>query len=197
METVSAIASDPRVARSKESVLQATRELLAERGVGDTTIEAISERSGVAKTTIYRHWEGKGAVVFDVIQEMQGQPPLPDTGTFKGDLTALAVALARGLSESGWSSLLPSLIDAAQRDEDLSKLHKEFAADRHRSLQRIVSRARDRGEIRDGVSDDDVLELIAGPLFYRRLMTEKTITSARARRIVDFIHRAIGLDNDV
>lgn len=186
-----AISVDPRITRSRSAVLAATRELLVERGVSETSIEAISERSGVAKTTIYRHWDGKGELVFDVIETLQGEMPLPDTGSFRGDLTALAVGLAHGLNDSVWSSLLPSLLDAAQRDEDLKTLHQGFAARRHDMLRQIVARARDRGEVRSEVTDDEVLELVAGPLFYRRLITEQPTSASRAMRIVELVARVL------
>ena len=58
---------DPRVIRSRTAVIAATLDLLAERGITATTIEAVAERSGVAKTTIYRQWDGQAALVLDAI----------------------------------------------------------------------------------------------------------------------------------
>lgn len=179
--------TDPRVARSRRTVLQAARELLVERGVAATTVEAISEQSGVAKTTIYRHWDGKGAIVIDVLDSLQGTLQLPDTGSFAGDLRAVAAGLASGLEDSVWSALLPSLIDAAERDMDLAERLDRFAADRHRVLKQIIERGRDRGEIRDDVGDEDVLELVAGPLFYRRLITRQGTPVSYASHIVDMV----------
>jgi AcrR family transcriptional regulator len=185
---------DRRIKRSKEAVLLAARSLLVERGVAATTIESIAERSGVAKTTIYRHWRGKGEIVLDLIQEMQGPLGLPDSGTLEGDLTALALGLARGLRDSEWSAILPSLIDAAERDPELASLHRRFSSDRHDALRRIVRRARSRGEIRGDVTDEDILELIAGPLFYRRLITGHRTTAARAKELVRLVTRVATLE---
>ncbi|HEX9238215.1 MAG TPA: helix-turn-helix domain-containing protein, partial [Xanthobacteraceae bacterium] len=47
---------DRRVSRSKQSVLAATFELLSEAGLAGVSVDAVAERSSVAKTTIYRHW---------------------------------------------------------------------------------------------------------------------------------------------
>lgn len=58
---------DPRVARSRTAVIAATLDLLAERGITATTIEAVAERSGVAKTTIYRQWDRQPELVLDAI----------------------------------------------------------------------------------------------------------------------------------
>ena len=47
--------SDVRVRHSKEVVMATTYELLSEGGLASVTVDAVARRSGVAKTTIYRH----------------------------------------------------------------------------------------------------------------------------------------------
>src|SRR5262245_19796260 len=60
--------SDPRAERSRQAILDATRELLAEgSGVGSLTVEAVAARSGVAKTTIYRRWRDKWELALDAV----------------------------------------------------------------------------------------------------------------------------------
>lgn len=66
---------DPRVARSRTAVIAATLDLLAERGITATTIEAVAERSGVAKTTIYRQWDRQPELVLDAIGTTVRTPP--------------------------------------------------------------------------------------------------------------------------
>ena len=66
---------DPRVIRSRTAVIAATLDLLAERGITATTIEAVAERSGVARTTIYRQWDGQPALVLDAIGTTLTIPP--------------------------------------------------------------------------------------------------------------------------
>ena len=57
---------DRRSEPSKQAILDATRELLAEEGgVRSLTIEAVAARSGVAKTTIYRRWRDKWELALD------------------------------------------------------------------------------------------------------------------------------------
>lgn len=114
---------------------------------------------------------------------------LPDSGTLEGDLNAVAVGLARGLSDSEWSAILPSFIDAAERDPELASLHRQFATNRHDVLSQILERARSRGAIRHDVSNEDILELIAGPLFYRRLITGEPISASKAKTLVRTIVR--------
>ncbi len=185
---------DPRVTRSKESILRATLDLLVENGVAATTIEAIADRSGVAKTTIYRHWASKPELVIDAFKSLTREGKVPDTGSLEGDLEALAVGLSRALASGRFASLLPSLIDAAQRDPEMSKLHDRFAADREMTVRHIVTRARSRGEIRDDVSDSDVVDLIAGPIFYRRLVAHDRLDARSAKRLAELISELVTPD---
>ena len=88
-------APDPRVLVSRERVLTATLDLLVEAGLGELTIDDISRRSGVAKTTIYRHWAGRSALVIDACSRLtDGQEAPPDTGSLDGDLRAVLTGIA-------------------------------------------------------------------------------------------------------
>ncbi|MFP4554901.1 MAG: TetR/AcrR family transcriptional regulator [Actinomycetota bacterium] len=187
-------AEDPRVARSKAAILEATLELLAENGVAATTIEAISDRSGVAKTTIYRHWPGKPELVIAAYESLTQAGKDPDTGSIAGDLEALAFGLTKALASGRFASLLPTLIDAAERDPEMSKLHHRFAADREAVVHRIVAKARSRGEIRDDLADGEVVDLIAGPIFYRRLVAHDRLDPSSAKRLAALVSEIVAPD---
>src|SRR6266481_1217839 len=85
---------DERVIRSKEAVLAATHELLFEAGLGGVTVDEVSRRSKVAKTTIYRHWSTRTALLLDACSKMGTKSEVPDTGSLKGDITVLAMDIA-------------------------------------------------------------------------------------------------------
>ena len=80
---------DPRVQRSRDAVLTTTFELLGESGVGGFTVDEVARRSGVAKTTIYRHWPSREALVIDACSRISDEQAVPDTGSLDGDLTAI------------------------------------------------------------------------------------------------------------
>lgn len=187
---------DPRVARSKEAILKATLDLLAENGVTATTIEAIAERSGVAKTTIYRHWAGKPELVIDAFASLTPPDKDPDTGSLRGDLEALIVGFSKALASGRFAALLPSLIDAAERDPEMSKLHHRFATDRETAVRRIVTRARARGEVREDLTDSEVVDLVAGPIFYRRLVANDRLDARSAKRLAELIVELAAPDRD-
>src|SRR5690349_22649216 len=109
---------DARVRRSRERVLAASFDLLSEGGVGGFSVDEVSRRSGVAKTTIYRHWPSREALVLEAAARISAQEPVPDTGTLEDDLTALLESLGAKLTSARWSSVVPSLVDVAERDAD-------------------------------------------------------------------------------
>src|ERR1700729_2931520 len=82
-----------RVRRSRSRVLTTAFELLSESGVGGFTVDEVSRRSGVAKTTIYRHWPSREALVIDAASRISAEQEVPDTGSLEADVTAILVNL--------------------------------------------------------------------------------------------------------
>lgn len=183
---------DRRVARSKAAVREATLALVAEVGIGETTVDAISERSGVAKTTIYRHWSGKPAIVLDALSSVLAPPPDPDTGSVRHDLVALLVGFVDGLSRGPLAPLLTSMMEAAERDPEVARLHRDEAATRHQVLRDAVVRGIDRGELPAGTDADAVVALVVGPVVYRRLVAGQQVDAEVAVAVVDQALRASG-----
>lgn len=177
--------ADPRVVRSRAAVLAATLELLAERGVAGTTIESVAERSGVARTTIYRQWPDQAGLVRAAFASTLAEPPAPATGTLRGDLDALVVGLCRAVATGPAAAIMPALIDAAERDAAFAELHQAEALARHRVVAAVVAGAVDRGELPAGVDPGLVLDLLAGPVFYRRWVTRGPLDEGFARAVVD------------
>src|SRR6476469_8901262 len=112
MDTATAAASDPRIERTRQVVLDAVLALLAESGYGAVTIEAVAARSGVAKSTIYRHWPGRLELINDAFHELKPTVPMPTEGTVRDRLIAFLEHVARSVGTSTWSACLPALLDA-------------------------------------------------------------------------------------
>lgn len=177
--------ADRRVARSKAAIMATTLKLLAERGVAATTIDAISERSGVAKTTIYRHWPSKPEVVVDAIGSVLDAPVDPDTGDLTGDLCALLHGLAEGLADEPLQGLMSSLMEAAAHDAELADLHRRHVACRHDVVRQALRRGIDRGELSPDVDFDEIVAQLAGPIFYQQMVAGGEVTQTFVQHVVD------------
>lgn len=185
-------AVDPRVVRSRETVLAAAVELLATHGVSGVTVEAISQRSGVAKTTIYRHWPESSQLVLDAIRGLAQPCATPDTGSLRDDLTEILLAMADNITTSALARVLPSLIDAADRDAAMADVQRVWVRERRSSLRQALQRAAQRGEIAEDIDVDVVAAMTGGALFYRRLVSHEPLDAAFVAGVVEGTLRTVG-----
>ena len=176
---------DERVRRSKKAVLTATFQLLSETGLSGVTIDAVSRRSRVAKTTIYRHWPSRTALVLDACSKLKPKSEAADTGSLKDDVTVLAINLASRLRSARWATVLPSIIDAAERDPELADLHSRMHAEMTTAFRAVVERAQQRGDLSRGRRLTEVVAMILGPLFYRRWFAREPLDEGFVKRVVE------------
>jgi AcrR family transcriptional regulator len=177
--------TDERVRRSRKAVLAATLQLLAEVGFSGVSVDEVSRRSGVAKTTIYRHWPSRSALLLDACSNLGAKPQAPDTGTLKGDLTALATSMAGRLRSDRWASILPSVIDAAERDPELAEVHTRLHAGFMEPLYVVIDRAKARGELSPDCDPSEIVASVVGPLYYRRWFSRQPLDETFAKSIVE------------
>jgi AcrR family transcriptional regulator len=169
-------APDPRVLVSRERVLTTTLDLLMETGLAALTIDDISRRSGVAKTTIYRHWPNRSAIVIDACSRMtDDQDAPPDTGSLDGDLRAILLNIADLLGTARWSSILPSIVDAAEHDPDFAGIHSRIQRGHAAPLRAALDRAALKGEIPPAADRNAIAAALLGPLYYRRWFSREQI----------------------
>jgi AcrR family transcriptional regulator len=188
-------ALDPRVLVSRERVLTTTLDLLMETGLGELTIDDISRRSGVAKTTIYRHWANRSALVIDACSRMtDSEEAPPETGSLDGDLRTILTNIAGLLDTARWSSIVPSIVDAAEHDPEFADIHSRIQHGHAAPLRAALDRAALSGEIPSTTDRDAIAAALLGPLFYRRWFSRQQIDA----EFVDLIVRSAvgGLHRD-
>jgi AcrR family transcriptional regulator len=168
-------------------VLDAGVELVAEGGVRAFSVDAVAARSGVAKTTIYRHWPTRRELLGDVFDSFEAGTPTPDTGSFRGDLRALLQALRQELAEADWARSLTAIVAEAEHDRDLADAHVRHVRQEMRAVHQVLQRARERGDIAPTVDLDLAAEHVVGALFFRRLVLHDTNTRREVDRVVDLL----------
>jgi AcrR family transcriptional regulator len=176
---------DPRVLVSRERVLTTTLDLLTEAGLDELTIDDISRRSGVAKTTIYRHWPNRSALVIDACSRMtDGEQAPPDTGSLEGDVRAILTNIAELLGTARWSSIVPSIVDVAEHDPAFADIHGRIQRGHAAPLRAALDRAAYRGEIPSTADRDAIPAALLGPLFYRRWFSREPIDTKFLEMII-------------
>jgi AcrR family transcriptional regulator len=177
-------APDERVRRSRAAVLDATTQLLFERGFAGATVDEISRRSGVAKTTIYRHWPTRTDLLRDACSTLGTPLDTPNTGSFQADATALTTNLVRVLRSAKWTSVLPSIIDAAERDPEIAAMYSKLQQGYSAPFETISQRALRTRELPDDTDAAMLIAALTGPLFYRRWFSREPLTDDFAEQIV-------------
>jgi AcrR family transcriptional regulator len=162
----------PRSEASHQAIIRATLELLLEVGYRSLTMEAVRDRAGVGKATIYRRWSSKEDLVRDAIVFLHQEFDTPDTGSLRGDYEALATAVRASASRGGAATLMPRLLGDAVNDPQLHAIFRvNLVEPRRAALRTVLERAVARGEIREGVDLELMIDLFAGPAVYRLLIT--------------------------
>src|SRR5258708_6987686 len=89
----------PRSEKTRRAILGAATELLLEPGGGAVSMDAVAERAGASKATIYRWWPSRESLALDALfEEWAAVPPPRDTGSLRGDLLSLLRPWVRLLS---------------------------------------------------------------------------------------------------
>ncbi|MPZ82820.1 MAG: TetR family transcriptional regulator [Actinophytocola sp.] len=172
-----------RTARTRAAVRDATLAELAAHGYAGLTVEAVAERSGVHRTTVYRRWGGVDGLIVDAL-DLAGtddwQPP--DTGTFAGDCGALAEEVRRSFADPVEGPSAAAVFEAAFRSPPAAEALRGFLADRHARSEVVVERAMTRGEVPAGTDAGAVVRAVVAPLYHRLFITREVLDAEAAAR---------------
>jgi len=156
---------DPRVARSRAKLLAAATEILVEAGPRALTVDAVAERSGVAKSTLYRHWPSRTALMVDVLRENMPQvDPLDPSIGFEPCLRGVMGALADAFSDPGWCRIMPSLFALKQQFPEVGELAEADQDEKTEMLADILAAGVAEGLIPPGLDPKAVISILVGPL---------------------------------
>jgi AcrR family transcriptional regulator len=174
----------PRSQQARRAVLDAARALVEQAGYRSATIEAIAARAGVAKTTIYRWWPDRAALLVDVLAEISAEVVPPAVGGDPMEALQTELRLIAGAGDALLGRLFSSLLAEAQEDLVVRAALVERLFDpRRRAMARVVREAQVSGVIRRDVPAPLVVEMLVGPLFVRMFVRHEPLTARFARRV--------------
>lgn len=180
--------------RKAQEIFDATLDLLAEKGYEGLTIEGVAQRSGVNKTTLYRWWPSKGALLgAALIGARQLELTPPDTGSLEGDLEALLGTMTALLTTRPASDIAVAALGAVTHSPELASHVKDFFADRIAREQAVFDRAVARGEIPADTDPTLLMDLLAGAAWVRVVLRRLPLeTDFVARTVRTVLHGACG-----
>ena len=179
----------PRDPRTRAAILAAARALLERGGLTAVTIEAIAQKAGVSRPTIYRYWSNAPAVAMAAFLEATGAPdagpaaPAHRYAALRAQLHAVADAFAAPTGRS-----VAAMVAAAQSETELAKAFRHEFITRNRDATRLLLERCIEDKLVAPPADMELaLDLIFGPLFYRLLMGHAPITRAFVDRLLDTV----------
>jgi AcrR family transcriptional regulator len=167
----------PRSEEARVSILGSTLKLLGENGFPDLTIEAVAERAGVGKATVYRWWPNKAALIADAFASSTTRKlHFPNAGSVHIDMSQQMCQLVK-IFRSKRGRIVSAILGAGQSDRDLTAAFRErFLKPRRQEAYATLRRGIRRGELRKHLDLDLVLDALYGPIYMRFLIGHDQLT---------------------
>ena len=175
-------------ARTRRRVVDAAAALLGRNGYAALTVEAIAAEAGVAKTTVYRWWPSKAAVLVDLYAELAGALLVDlDTGSAERDLLNLFRGIVRLFRDTPAGLAMAGMIAEAQLDPAAATLFRDgFMPTRRAVTDTILRRGVERGELRPDLDVEAADDFVSGAFWYRLLLGHAPLDEAFAERVVRY-----------
>jgi len=177
---------DPRVSRSRAAVIRAATDLLVEGGPNAVTVDSIVARSGVAKSTIYRHWGSRDDILVSVIESCAPQIPEPDPDVDVVDgLRQVIHAMADALNDPEWARVLPALLMLKNHEAGIAAMNDRIEHEQDMVLETLLRRGAAEGVLRDDLDPQEATAALLGPLLFAHLTESVKIDADFVDRTVD------------
>ncbi|WP_328387296.1 TetR/AcrR family transcriptional regulator [Nocardia sp. NBC_00416] len=178
--------------RIDTAVLAAARALLDAKGYAGLTIGQVAAEAGIHRPAIYRRWPSKRHLVVDIVADLLGLEPTPDTGELREDLIRSMRDLVGAVRDTSLGRVLPALVADLAADPALrEQLWSSVFGPRRDTTAHALRAAIERGEIRPDIDIDFVLDAVAAPIYFRALFGHLPLPDELADQSVDTVLRAI------
>ncbi|HEX4863482.1 MAG TPA: TetR/AcrR family transcriptional regulator [Acidimicrobiales bacterium] len=183
----------PRDPDYDKVILNATLEILFEKGYAGLTIGGVAARSGVGRPTIYRRWSSKPELVVAAMAQSGNLSRIPDTGSLRDDLLAFQRQQVRVMDSPESRRITAGLVaDLVANPELAEPYFGDYIEPRRMSVWEALQRGIDRGELRADADFTLIYDLLLGPLFIRSVVRGESLGAHLADQTVDLVLAAFG-----
>jgi len=181
-----------RSAEAEAAIMTATIDLLRKKCLREVTADAIAQKAGVSKATLYKWWPNKNLIALDAFMaKMRASVPTPDTGSALRDFTQHIESVIRFYTSPGGACIRHFIAEGQSDPAFLSMFRERFLKVRRAEARIIWERGVKRGEIRDGLDEDIVMDLLYGPMIYRLLAGHAPLDDAHAEAMIAAAFRGL------
>lgn len=179
--------TDPRVEQSKALIREAAEAAFLEDGFTGVTVEGVAARSGVARSTIYRHWRDREALLAEVLASFPFTVEVPARDLGAAERFRLVTRqLVVVLRDERWRRALPVLLDAlVQHRNDLLVVLATTQHAQQRAISTVLSDAIADGELPAGTDRIEVMMQLMGPLTVAAMFNPASLDDTLADRVVE------------
>jgi len=178
----------PRSEQARLSILRSTLKLLGKNGFSELTIEDVAAHASVGKATVYRWWPNKAALIADAFASSATRKlHFPDTGSVRTDMSQQMRQLVK-IFRSRRGRIVSAILGAGQSDRDVIAAFRErFLKPRRQEAYETLRRAILRGELREDVDMDLLLDSLYGPIYMRFLIRHDKLTPDFVDRLCELV----------
>lgn len=182
-----AVTVDPRVERSRASVVAAAAQLLLDEGPDAITHARVADAAGVSRTTVYKHYPERSDLLFATAEAIGKN--LPDAGAISGvlrvDLKMLFDHLATDLRDPVRTRVVAMMMERALHDDAVALVRDTFLTEIREAFAAIVSTGVASGELATDTDSDLGLASVAGALIFSRFLASTPINDQLVSDIID------------
>jgi len=177
---------DPRIERTQAAVRRAATDLLVEGGPAAVTVDAVVARSGVAKSTIYRHWKTRDDLLVDAVQCKVPQlaVPPPDLA-FEPALRDAVRTFVAVFEDPEWTRVQPAILLLKLTEPSIAVVQQDMHDEQRAIFAEIVRRGVAEGALPPGIDLEELAAHLIGPIFFAQVNGAPPIDVAFGDRVVD------------
>ena len=176
-------------ARTKS--LDAALGVLQDLGVDGFTVDEVARRSGVAKSTIYRHFSSTDELMLSAFGCLIVPLPTPNTGDLRNDLLAFLDSHRQFMVDESIPRTFLGLLNRSANDPDFAEVHKAFVDEQRKPIKTIIELAQGRGEVHPDLNLDIAMDVMEGPFMLRKIMRFLPIDEETAIVLIDLTVAAL------
>jgi AcrR family transcriptional regulator len=161
-------------AAAHDKALEAAIELIADRGIDATRVDAIAQASGVSKATLYKHWKNRDELLLDAIGRVSEQYPVFDSGDTRADLIAFLSYLVQRKRSERTARMWPRIIAHGCLNSEFARLLRQrFTGPARERFIELLKRGIVRGDLPRDLDLDFARDMLIGPIMHRRIQGTK------------------------
>lgn len=177
----------PRSTAARDKMIEAATSVVLDAGVPGFTVDEVARRSGVAKTTIYRHFPDPTELLVTAVDRTVVYPATPDTGSLRGDIIELLRRILPAFADRNARAVHFELFAAMSRDPKLAEMNRSVVARGPSPLTEIYRRWLERGEISPHIDLPTAFEIIDGPFVFRSIINPTALDDPDLEELADRI----------